>query len=73
MNLKARLKALEAAAPDKPLMTFEIMDEPTAQQQLEIMAAHDAGHLVFIFKSNDDTLGVLLPGSNAVHWGADNG
>jgi hypothetical protein len=72
-NLKARLKALESAIPNKPWFTIEVNDEPTPGEWELINEAHAEGRMVFVFQSQGNTLGVLMPGADAVYWGVDNG
>ncbi len=73
MNLKARLKALEAATPGADTFSIEIHGEPTTADWLLINEAHQAGSLVFIFEMAANTLGVWMPGSEGINWSADNG
>ncbi|MCK9620767.1 MAG: hypothetical protein M0R47_09565 [Methylobacter sp.] len=72
-NLKARLTALEAAVPKKAWFTIEVEDMPTPDEWELINEAHAEGRMVFIFQSQSNTLGVFMPGADAVHWSADNG
>lgn len=72
-NLKARLAALESAIPNKPWFTIEVEDIPTPNEWRLINEAHTEGRMVFIFQMRGNTMGVFMPGADAVYWSADNG
>jgi hypothetical protein len=70
-NLKARLAALESAIPNKPWFTIEVEDMPSPGEWELINEAHAEGRMVFIFQSKGNTLGVFMPGADAVVWSGE--
>lgn len=71
-NLKNRVAALELATPGSNSFSIEVYGEPTTAEWLLINEAHAAGSLVFIFEMVANTLGVWMPGADAVNWSFDN-